>query len=154
MQFRSGNLHDDISPGLGLWRKYCNEQIASNYHPLISDVLLVSHEIIAKHGGIIGVESPGAIGQGSVFYIKLPAHTLSASDDNKKHRPSLSTARTTALSSKMDASSRRLFSKWGRALVVDDSQLNRKMITRIVDKSFENVLQVMYWHNIVISFKR
>ena len=60
----------------------------------------------------------------------------------------------TAASSKSDASSRRLFSKWGRALVVDDSQLNRKMITRIVDKSFENVLQVIYWHNIVISFKR
>ena len=118
----------------------------------MSSALLVAHAIIDKHGGVVGVRS--VLGEGSVFHFDLPIIEARQNIDseNRPRAESMDSSTRTRRDIDVDLSTRtaRLGSlhfhhrknSRHRALVVDDSQLNRKMVMKVVSKYFDIALQV------------
>jgi hypothetical protein len=110
-------------------------------------VITVSHVIIHKHGGVIGADSSGLPGEGSLFYFELPVSFVRAEiteDPNDTFGEFRLTQITeSSVQSLPRVQDQRILARRHRALVVDDSSLNRKMIKNIVKRCFADVLEVI-----------
>ncbi len=105
---------------------------------------VVTNAIVKRHDGIVGVISSGVPGEGSTFYVELPLsedvspdhqQDLSLPPDPKRSQGSRANISTMP---KMELAELHLI----RALVVDDSKLNRKMLINGVNEYFDNIIEV------------
>lgn len=108
-------------------------------------MFIVSKSIVDMHQGVIGVDSEGQEGKGSVFYIELPIiktpNPLYQDDKCNTAFSSASTSATTktpsSLSDAMLPSSLRV----GRILIVDDSKFNRRMLRKAVVEICDDIIE-------------
>jgi CheY-like chemotaxis protein len=113
---------------------------------------LVSNEIVNRHNGHLGVHSEGIPGEGSVFILELETfptpHNLTIDWIEKNNSDGTSTTLDVKEKESVDlnesndiqsAEVSRLFFR--RALVVDDSVLNRKMVVNVLKEHFSEVIQ-------------
>jgi hypothetical protein len=125
----------------------------------------VSNAIVQQHGGKIGVSSTGIRGEGSVFYVELPAFatyqsaSLPSSSSfgaagsvasRHSHDPTRTSPQTVFEEVEGESSfhelpvrsANRKSIKLKCALVVDDSKMNRKMLIQALAPYFQEILQV------------
>jgi hypothetical protein len=116
----------------------------------------VAYNIVNKHGGSIGAESSGVPCEDSRFFFDIPVSRTSATDKQQDGGQSLYSESSavsrysntdqhdiSASCSTSDSTSRRILkAPRHRALVVDDSSLNRKMLKNVVKRYFSAVLEV------------
>jgi hypothetical protein len=109
----------------------------------------VAYNIVKKHGGSIGAESSGVAGEGSRFFFDIPVSKSPVSgvpQSGPSHGTSTaitSNSDITTSCSTSDSTSRRILkAPRHRALVVDDSSLNRKMLKNVVKRYFADVVEV------------
>jgi CheY-like chemotaxis protein len=117
----------------------------------------VSSAIVEQHGGKIGVSSTGVRGEGSIFFIELPAcaiyQTVPFSDsgqvvtESRAHFSLVTPAFLEDLEQdSLPAEPIKFCSprpgKFSCAMVVDDSKMNRKMLTQALNPYFDTILQV------------
>lgn len=212
VQFDTALLQSGKGSGLGLWSKFILSISPFYFSFLFLNFfifclnlflynLIVSNAIIERHGGNIGVVSSGIAGEGSIFYLELPAlikfQMLSTvSTDNAVDRSNLVTSTVTlpqptlseVVESIVDSSSYRISTRnsqinsqsnvseifensskstssgiyLNRALVVDDSKMNRRMLTQALTPYFREISQVIiisitiyyhyYYYIIIILF--
>lgn len=95
---------------------------------------IVSAGIVEQHNGSIGVLSSGERGSGSVFFLELQATERLNTPTNSEETQSIS-ASVHSIEDFPIASS-------FRALVVDDSALNRKMMLNVISKFATEIVQV------------
>ncbi len=101
----------------------------------------MSNKIILRHNGSIGVESEGYDGSGSTFFFELAAEEKNiCKDDHIVHSPHLLKQKFAANSTtRQFISSSKRFRK---ALVVEESELSRKMMDTVVRNYFTEVITV------------
>ena len=127
----------------------------------------MTNAIIQRHGGSIGVVSSGIPGEGSLFYVEIEAlrsltDLIHANPDKEASMSSrqripllpVNGASVTSNCSDLQLSSFRHMSGscsseiletpkvFSRALVCDDSRLNRKMIAAAIKNRFDAIDQV------------
>jgi hypothetical protein len=108
----------------------------------------VAYNILKKHGGYIGAESSGVAGEGSRFFFYIPVSSSPVSEPQRAPSHGSRTPATfnsdiiTPCGSSDSATHRILKAPRYRALVVDDSSLNRKMLKNVVKRYFTAVLEV------------
>jgi hypothetical protein len=116
----------------------------------------VSSAIVEQHGGKIGVSSTGVRGEGSIFFIELPAcaiyQTVPFPDsgqvvtESRAHFSLVTPAFLEDLEQDSLPAPIKFCSprpgKFSCAMVVDDSKMNRKMLTQALNPYFDTILQV------------
>ena len=118
--------------------------MSSNWYFIILIYTSVSKRMVMRHGGSIGVHSEG-IGFGSIFYLELDGSISNSKVNGTKSHvlteippiPSSSFSEA-GMSSFITISDQ----KYLKALIVDDSDLNRKMMRNVVKKLFHEVDEV------------
>jgi hypothetical protein len=137
--------------------EYVRFTISQCFHSIIFILFAarcsVSAAIVKKHGGILGVTSSGIPGEGCVFYIEIDATAL----DEAAIAATAVDNRLTASSSGVQMSAFRTADSFSqqstlnlltagstsrRALVVDDSAMNVKMVSRGIRPYFDTVTEV------------
>jgi CheY-like chemotaxis protein len=131
IQFNASQLQGGGGSGLGLW---------------------LSAAIMEKHGGRMGVQSEGVDGRGSVFFMELPLNTMpldtmSTCSIQKKPSP-IQTVEMINMATRpcphsslgsatvVCATEEDNYLALTRALICDDSGVNRKMLTKVLRRDF------------------
>lgn len=114
--------------------------------------MLVSNAIVEQHEGRIGVVSSGVPGEGSIFFVELPAlahFQITLADGRSSYGEVLRSPRLLPLVNEEGENSVQDVPKVVEeiprlkcALVVDDSRMNRKMLTQALSPHFDEILQV------------
>jgi hypothetical protein len=131
--------------------------LSSQSNPSLPPVSAVSNAIVQQHGGKIGVSSSGIRGEGSVFYVELPAFATyrptsipSSLGGRQALDPTRNSPQTLLEEVEGESSyhelpvksTNRRVTKLKCAVVVDDSKMNRKMMTQVLSPYFQEILQV------------
>ena len=114
----------------------------------------VSKAIIDKHGGTMGVISSGISGEGSVFYVELAVSGRSESATSESSGPASEVAESSSTDDAQHSEAKPLVAgpsssiEFARALVVDDSALNRRMVRRIISYEVKYIDEVFIVQNL------
>jgi hypothetical protein len=148
VQFNASTTQAGNGSGLGLYSTFLPVVfclVASINDP----IRIVSAGIIEQMGGVIGLQSLG-LGQGCLFYFEIDA-TLSL-DDFEAPKEELDMQVELSVSSisrycevvrpEIAPETKDSNENLSRALVVDDSTLNRKLLKNLIADFFEEIVQV------------
>jgi hypothetical protein len=152
----------DSSAGLGLYSKYCFVYL--HIQSLMLNMHIVSTKIVLSHDGKISVDSTGIAGNGSIFTLELEASSRVLINDPIDRfnqclaiRPEESALLIeqpavqapaaaivpTLTHANLNGNSRNIKKRFVRALVVDDSDLNRKMMINVLKRYFSDISEVI-----------
>jgi hypothetical protein len=114
----------------------------------------VAATIVREHEGIVGVESPGIEGQGSIFFFEfqtIDSNLVPLNDTLRElQSPNHRFSRSAQVSPK-SAENPAPPSFYHRALIVDDSHVVRKMLATCVKSQFRHIEHVRH-HLLLWSF--
>ena len=120
---------------------------------------VVSAGIIEQMGGQIGLKSRG-VGQGCTFYFEIDASlsldSFEAPTEELDMQVDLSvnsvSRQSEAIRPEIVPERKYSSEKLGRALVVDDSALTRKLLKNLISEYFEEIVQVNIIYNVFENF--